>query len=48
MCDDKSDCQEEAPYEADDIGCDCGGVESEWVWNPEAGLYICAGCNAVQ
>lgn len=41
---------EEPWYELEDSGCRCteSGVESEWEWNYEQQLYICAGCGDTQ
>ena len=35
-------------YEAEDSGCSCIGVESEWEWDARQGLYVCSGCGDVQ
>lgn len=50
MVGDEHDDMEEAPYEPEDIGCDCAenGIDSEWMWSAEDGCFICAGCGAVQ
>lgn len=42
--------EKEPPYEAEDIGCDCteDGIESEWEWDEDQGLYVCNGCGEVQ
>lgn len=36
--------------EAEDIGCDCqnAGMESEWCWDKDQQVYVCAGCGEVQ
>jgi hypothetical protein len=36
--------------EAEDIGCECteAGIESDWDWNKDQGVFICNSCGAVQ
>ncbi len=42
--------QKEPIHEPEDIGCDCteAGIESEWDWHPDQGVYVCNGCGEVQ
>ena len=46
--DDCGELDEEPWYEAEDCGCNCNGIDSEWEWRPDQGCYVCAGCGAVQ
>ncbi len=41
---------EEPNWEPEDTGCTCteNGMESEWIWNEDQGVYVCQGCGEVQ
>ena len=42
--------EDEAPYEAEDVGCSCNddGIESEWEWDKSQQAYVCNGCGEMQ
>ena len=44
----KVDEPDEPDFEPEDIGCHCEGMESDWQWDGNQGVYICSGCGAIQ